>query len=271
MHRARLFASAGVVIATDGADRFFSGGAMRFAIRVFVAAGLLTGVTTHADASTITISATSNIFSAGESSTAGMDPAGGGPGTLPPSFSFAPGAGLSITFSSVTGLTNCCLIGGQTGPDGLGGFFTSTNINAFSGVSGIQGPGDMFLVGLFTDGTDYDGAPPATLNFSTGAGTAFTSISPLLWQQFFIGDGLTGNGSGSVQIFNVPTGATTLFLGFSDANGLSGNPGFYGDNTGSLTATFALSTPNVSAVPEPATLGLLGIGLAALAVRRLRR
>jgi len=243
---------------------------MKLAVRMFVAAGLLAGFSSQATASTITIPASANIFAAGESSTTGMDPGGGGPGTLPPSLIFAAGSGLTITFSSVTGAANCCLIGAPSTPDGTGGFFSSTSINAFSGVSGIQAPGDMFLVGLFTDGTDYDGVAPATLNFSV-IGTNFPSLSPLLWQQFFIGDGLTGNGSGSVQVFNVPTGATTLFLGFADANGLAGNPGFYGDNSGFLVATFTLNSPTQAPVPEPATLGLFGIGLAVVAARLRRR
>jgi hypothetical protein len=242
---------------------------MKVAVRVLVAMGVLAGFSSPAVASTITVLSTANIFAAGESSTTGMDPGGGGPGTLPPSFTFAAGSGLTITFSSVTGAANCCIIGAASTPDGTGGFFASSNINAFSGVSGIQGPGDMFLVGVFTDGTDFDGAAPATLNFNP-LGTTFTSLSPLLWQQFFIGDGKTGNGSGSIQVFNVPTGATTLFLGFADANGLAGNPGYYGDNTGSLVATFDLNTPVGSAVPEPGTFCLLGIGLGILAVRSRR-
>jgi len=81
---------------------------------------------------------------------------------------------------------------------------------------------------------------------------------------FFIGDGLTGDGSGTVQQFNVPAGATRLVLGLVDAPDYQGNPGGYGDNVGSFSATFT--------VPEPSVSGLLfgGAGLLVAIVRRIR-
>jgi hypothetical protein len=224
----------------------------------------------RANATTIAVSAISNIFAADETAIAGFDPGGGGPGSLPPSFAFGAGAGQSIVFSSVTGSVSCCS-GGATfnGPDG--GLFASgtTDINSFSGISGIlHGGATMFLVGVFTDGTDFDGAAPSRLNF-TGA-TSFASLSPLLHQTFFIGDGLTGTGSGAFQTFNVPSTATRLYLGFADAlefGNPTSDPGFYGDNVGSLNATFDLRT---TAVPEPSTLALVALGTIRL-IRRVRR
>jgi hypothetical protein len=65
---------------------------------------------------------------------------------------------------------------------------------------------------------------PASLSYSTASDKAFTSASSLLNQAFFIGDGLTGSGSGSAQTFHVPTGATELLLGSVDASGYLGNP-----------------------------------------------
>ncbi|HME68245.1 MAG TPA: hypothetical protein VKM54_00015 [Myxococcota bacterium] len=79
---------------------------------------------------------------------------------------------------------------------------------------------------------------------------SFSSLSPLLKQPFFIGDGLTGNGSGSVQQFIVPAGATRLFLASGDAFG-------WYNNTGSFTL-------DVVAVPEPASLSLTALRGAAL-------
>jgi hypothetical protein len=126
----------------------------------------------------------------------------------------------------------------------------------------------MFLAGVFlTDDEPVDPAP-ARLDFS--ANDSFTDLSPLINQAFFIGDGLTGTGSGAVQRFHVPAEATRLFLGFEDAFGF-GFPGglppsSYADNVGSLTATFEITT----AIPEPGMTPLIALSLmvGAAVVRR---
>jgi hypothetical protein len=76
------------------------------------------------------------------------------------------------------------------------------------------------------------------LTFSD-ATIGFESLAPELHQGFFIGDGLTGTGTGSVQKFYVPTGATRLYLGVYDAYGWTGLPGYYDDNGGQFDVTVA--------------------------------
>src|SRR5262249_32023898 len=58
---------------------------------------------------------------------------------------------------------------------------------------------------------------------------------------FFVGDGLTGTGSGVVQQFSVPPAATRLFLGFVDGVTTNMYPGGYSNNVGSLTVTFSIA------------------------------
>jgi hypothetical protein len=82
---------------------------------------------------------------------------------------------------------------------------------------------------------------PASLDFNT-IGTDFPSLSPVLQQLFFIGDGLTGDGTGSVQVFYVPSGAKSLYLGITDACNGTGQPSCYGDNTGDFIVSYAIST-----------------------------
>ena len=53
--------------------------------------------------------------------------------------------------------------------------------------------------------------------------SAQPTLSPGLRQAFFIGDGRTGTGSGSVQQFVVPAGATRLLLASSDGIGANYN------------------------------------------------
>ena len=163
-------------------------------------------------ANVLTIQGTANIFASGQVSASD--------GTLPQSTVFA-GSNLQLIFSSVTGLVNCCSSAPDSPPDGGTGAGGNTNINSLNGISGIiDSSRTLFLVGMFDNGSLNGGAAPARLDFSANQ-DSFTTLSPLLYQTFFIGDGRTGfnNAAGTQQVFVVPTGATRLFLGFADAFG----------------------------------------------------
>jgi hypothetical protein len=92
----------------------------------------------------------------------------------------------------------------------------------------------MFLVGVFLGATEPADPAPSILDFTSNAD--FTSLSPLIGQTFFIGDGASNTGfggNGPRQEFVVPNGATRLYLGFADAYAFVGDPGYYSDNGGS--------------------------------------
>ena len=127
----------------------------------------------------------------------------------------------------------------------------------------------MFLTGVFVDDSAGFGTAPATLNYNSGPFTFDPIFAPELNQAFFIGDGLTGFGTGATQIFQAPEFADRLFLGFVDGNGFSGAPNFFNDNTGGLNFTGEIS--DVSAVPLPAGLVLLLTALTGLMLLRQRR
>lgn len=192
-----------------------------------------------------TIDATADIYRAGTA-----DLSGDG-GSNPDVFTL-PSSPIALTFSSVTGTITLNGGGGYNNPDGLvvsgGENGNESSDNATGGLSGITEAGQGALLGVFITATSPSTVPtPASLDFQT-IGTTFASLSPLLDQVFFIGDGLTGNGSGSVQQFNVPAGATELVLGIGDAPGYNGSPGSYGDNSGSFNASFAVTSAN--SVPD---------------------
>lgn len=182
----------------------------------------------------------------------------------------------SLQFSGVTGSITCtvssagCItINGGTlnDADGAGAATTTSYESGTSTISGITALGGGYLVGLFVAGTVPSGSAPTALDFTTG--TSFTSLSPLLDQTFFIGDGLTGDGTGSAQTFYVPTGATTLYLGISDACSYNGGPGCYTDNSGSFSVSVAQQGA-APAVPEPAPLAILGVGMLGVLLARRR-
>jgi hypothetical protein len=148
---------------------------------------------------------------------------------------------------------------GQTidGPDG--GVVIPHFVGPENGIADATA-GVNSLVGVFLDNAQPNlTAAPAPLTFSPSALT----ITPGLKQPFFIGDGLTGTGTGAVQRFIIPSGATRLFLGTMD--------GFeWNNNTGSFDVRV---TPAGVGVPEAsATFMMLLVGLTAtLGLKRLLR
>jgi hypothetical protein len=183
---------------------------------------------------------------------------------------FGAGSGNVFTFTA-TGTIGCCSsLDGNYTPDGASG---STNVIGNNGLSSLSGNSQIPLVGVFTTNTDpFGGVAPAALVFNASSPT---SLSPLLNQVFYIGDGRTGfnNAAGGLLSFTAPTTATRLYVGLIDAFGFTGQSGFYGDNPGSFTVNIALANQSTAPVPEPTTWAMLILGFAGvgLGLRRRRR
>ncbi len=150
-----------------------------------------------------------------------------------------------VTFTTVSGTISLNSQGGFNNPDGdvTSGSYgvSSSSTTAYGGLSGISAPDEGELVGAFVSNAGPSGTAPASLDFIT-TGTNFTTLSPLLNQVFYIGDGKTGDQTGAIQQFDVPAGATKLLLGIPDAEGYNGTPGSYSDNSGDFTATLEVKT-----------------------------
>jgi hypothetical protein len=110
------------------------------------------------------------------------------------------------------------------GPDGM--TYIETHVpGSEHGISSLTAP-LCSLIGVFLDDNlPSDFSAPASLDFSTEVSRNFTEINPLLRQVFFIGNGRTD--SDVVQTFNVPSGATRLFLGIMDGSGWWNNEGSF--------------------------------------------
>jgi hypothetical protein len=145
-----------------------------------------------------------------------------------------------------------------------------SNLTAFGGISSYVGPQGP-LVGVFLSDAVPSAAPPAGLDFSPGGlGIDFPSITPLLGQIFYIGDGKTAGGD--FQSFIAPTGATRLFFGIPDGFNFGGAPGAYDDNDGSYRVRIGVNeVPVVPSIPEPETYALMLAGLAAVGLVQRRR
>ena len=167
-----------------------------------------------------------------------------------------------VSFNSVTGTID---IGGSNSPNGPDGNpSTPYGILSYNGIAGFQADRIAPLLGVFVGSAEPTDPAPSQLNFV--GNTSFLSLAPALDQIFFIGDGLTGTGSGVMQQFLVPTGATRLFLGIGDAPSSGDLPGAYGDNTGSFQVSVQLTS-----VPEPGTCVLSGLALLSMLGARLVR
>ena len=125
------------------------------------------------------------------------------------------------------------------GPSGNGE--AGSKLRPLDGISGYAGP-EGALTGVFLSDAILDTEPaPLTLDFTpTGIGTHFATLSPLIGQVFYIGDGVKNNGE--TQTFITPKGATRLALGVPDGFLFDGEPGAYDDNDGSYLVRLGINT-----------------------------
>jgi hypothetical protein len=211
----------------------------------------------------LSVSATMDIYRAG-----GYND--GSDGIAPVVYSFPARPFQTLTFSSVAGEWTCTPSVPEYGADGTGlstgcippgGANIGNPVGTFSGYDTTDFSGAM--VGMFlTDALPSSAPPPLRFyvsdNSQGGIQTDFKALAPKIGQVFFIGDGLTGTGSGAVQVFAIPATATHLYLGYVDSCNGGPVPSCYSDNVGSLTAIFQLHQyelnwvePSLSQSPSP--------------------
>jgi hypothetical protein len=192
----------------------------------------------------LTVTANMDIYQAGGNED-------GSNGIPPTVFSFRSGPGQYLSFLSVTGEWTCSSPAiGTFGPDGTtsglcAGQSIMNPIGTFSGYNLTDFAGAM--VGIFLEDS-LPGYARSPLRFyisnpvDGGPPTDFRALTPRIGQVFFIGDGLTGTGTGRTQAFVVPPTATHLYLGFVDSctEVLNTVPGCYSDNAGAVSAKFVL-------------------------------
>lgn len=244
---------------------------MRHFIAVaFAAATALTiPALAFAGSATVTVFGDSNPFLAAQpgGSCCGGDMA---PGQSPVLAATGLAGGQVLTFSASGGVSyygGATSAGADGDNDGVNYTYRfSMTPDYGTGISGAQNVNVDGLVGVFVSGPP-SGAAPSPLDFAGSGsftGLDFAALAPGLNQIFWIGDGLTGIGTGAVQQFTVPANATALYLGTVDGSGWNNNTGQFSVTVNGLT--------DGSGVPEPSSwaLMLVGFGLAGSGLRRRR-
>ncbi len=180
--------------------------------------------------SRLTVSATANIFGAGHDRN--PQPGQGGGGSDAPVVQLPSGMARIVTFEDASGsVIPVAERGVANGP--VGTLHGTTDIESFEGISGIVHRNNtMFLLGVFlTDAPPTDPAPER-LDFSENED--FGTLEPEIGQVFFVGDGVG-------RRYLAPPEATRLFVGFADAAAFQGAPGYYGNNSGDVQVTVAVT------------------------------
>jgi alpha-tubulin suppressor-like RCC1 family protein len=156
-----------------------------------------------------------------------------GGGMLPPMITLAHGGGAIVTFQNVTGTVTHGTAFANLPPDGVAGAWTApdgASIAGYTHATLMRGMVGVFLASI----TPLSPLPPR-LSFADGN---FTSLSPVIGQMFFIGDGRTA--AGDLQQFRVPLGATRLAIGGTDLCS-GGTIGCFDDNTGAWQTNFTVT------------------------------
>ncbi len=214
-------------------------------------------------ASEVVVDGKCNIFGAGFA--VPPAPGGGGGGVLPVLVPLAGHALGYVELTNVTGLVTAGVTFPLNNADGGTSASGTTDVLSFGGISGlIHSNRTLFLTGVFLGPASASNPAPPRLDVTSS--NTVTEFSPLLAQTFFMGDGR--DAALNLQRFNIPIGATRLYLGFVDALDF-GNPtdppGHYNDNSGSLRVT-------TNVIPAPGVLGIFGLaGYATLRRRRIAR
>ena len=157
------------------------------------------------------------------------------------------------------------MIGGAATIDGVLSPGNSPGVLTVDGLVLAGSSTSIFEIDGLVRGTQYDG-----MDITGGSGPTYGGTLSLVF----------GNASafGNTEVFNLFDFTGASAGGFSSVTSTgfyggtwSGASGLWTLQSGGQTLTFSESTGDISVVPEPAILGLVGIGMAAAAWARRRR
>ncbi|MBA3538315.1 MAG: hypothetical protein H0T79_01680 [Deltaproteobacteria bacterium] len=181
---------------------------------------------------TVDVAATANLWGAGHATPPA--PGGSGEGSLPTLIVLPPGRDRVLRLSGSSGAVD--FGPGPTTADGLQGPTLNTAV-AYGGLVDVTCLRWNALMAVFLDDGEPAAPSPPSLTIDATA-ASFTNLG--LRQFVFVGDGLTGDGTGEPQTFAIPDEATRVYLGYGDATGDGELPGSYDDNTGTITTTISV-------------------------------